>query len=125
MMSGCGVRGLAGGTETEGISEKQKQNKNIPLTGLQRRPSHSGMALQKKAQSLPILFWAQPVVQKRSDGWLEGRCCKNAPRSQGGLLSQLTLQAAPSKKQEAFSPLLKRLSSGEAATAASPSAVPC
>lgn len=84
MMSGCGVRGLAGGTKPEGISEKQKQNKNIPLTGLQRRPSHSGMALQKKkAQSLPILFWAQPVVQKRSDGWLEGHCCKKRPTFTG------------------------------------------
>lgn len=56
---------------------------------------------------------------------LKAAVVKNAPRSQGGLLSRLTLQAAPSKKQEAFSPLLKRLSSGEAATAASPSAVPC
>lgn len=34
--------------QTEGISEKQKQNKNIPLTGLQRRPSHSGTALREK-----------------------------------------------------------------------------
>lgn len=56
MMSGCGVRGLAGGTKPEGISEKQKQNKNIPLTGLQRRPSHSGMALQKKKSTITSHF---------------------------------------------------------------------
>lgn len=37
--------------QTEGISEKQKQNKNIPLTGLQRRQSHSGTALWKKKKS--------------------------------------------------------------------------
>jgi hypothetical protein len=33
--------------QAEGISEKQKQNKNIPLTGLQRKSSQSGTALQE------------------------------------------------------------------------------
>lgn len=46
--------------QTEGISEKQKQNKNIPLTGLQRRPSHSGTALwekkKKKHNHFPFCF---------------------------------------------------------------------
>lgn len=117
--------GLAGG----GCELKRFQkNKNKIKTSLWqgfKGSHHIQEQLFKKTQSLPILFWAKPVVQKRNDGWLGGHCSKNASHSQGCLLSQITLQAAPSKRQEAFSPLLKLFSSGEAATAATPSAVTC
>lgn len=117
------VWGLAGGgCELKGFQKNKNKIKTSLWQGF-KGSHHIQEQLFKKTQSLPILFWAKPVVQKPSDGWLRGHCSKNALRSEGCLLSQITLQAAPSKRQEAFSPLRKLFSSGEAATAARPSAV--
>lgn len=40
--------------QTEGISEKQKQNKDIPFTGLQRKLSHSRTTLERKYNPFPF-----------------------------------------------------------------------
>lgn len=127
-MAGYGVRSCKRWGKLMGFQKDKNKIKTSLWLGF-KGSHHIQKQLFKTTQSLPILFCAKPAVQKRSDGWL-GDCCrlkkkKNASHSQGCLLSQITLQAAPSKRQEAFSPILNLLSSGEAATAASPSGVTC
>lgn len=72
-MSGCGVRSQRRWDKQRGF----KKNKNKIKTSLSRGfkgSCHIHEQLLKKVQSLPILFWVQPEVQKGSDGWL-GSCC--------------------------------------------------
>lgn len=122
-MSGCGVRSCRRWLRSAGILEKQKQNKNIPFDRASKGAITFRNSSSRKHNHFPFCSGLNQWFKSRVMDGSKATVVKTASRSQGCLLSQITLQAAPSKRQEVFSPLRKLFSSGEAATAARPSAV--
>lgn len=113
-MSGCGVRSQRRWDKQRGF----KKNKNKIKTSLSRgfkESCHIHEQLLKKVQSLPILFWVQPEVQKGSDGWLGSGCSLKKERKkkfQFPVMPFVPDHMAAPLEGKAFSPLRRGSNSG-------------
>lgn len=108
--------------------QKQKQNKKTSLwQGFKGGHHIQEQLFGKKYASITSHFVLSSAGGSKEEWWWPRDCwslsCEITPRSQGGLLSQHTLSRQLPEQLKQRHHFLKRLSSREAVTAASPSTV--
>lgn len=124
-MSGCGVRSWRRWDKQRGFQKNKNKIKTSLSQGF-KGSCHIHEQPLKKVQSLPILFWVQPEVQKGSDDWLGSGCSlKKKKKFQFPEMPFVPDHMAAPSEGGGILPTQVPPSSAEAVTAASSSCSHC